>query len=46
MESKLYYTVPAVRVFNSEVDRHFLVSTTTDFSGGNIDDATEEEWTY
>lgn len=44
MEMKSYYTAPAVRVFNSQFDRHFLVS--TDFTGGNIDDATEEEWTY
>ena len=44
MEIKTNYTAPAVRVFNSQFDRHFLVS--ANFPGNTINDAEEEEWTY
>ena len=44
MEKKSCYTAPAVRAVETRFDRHFLKS--ADFTGGTIDDATEEEWTY
>ena len=44
MEIKPVYAAPAVRVFNSQFDRHFLVS--ANFPGAPIDNAEEEEWTY
>ena len=38
------YEKPAVRVRMLDPERNFLA--TGKFSNGDIDDATEEEWTY